>query len=852
MPITYNGIGTKYYGKKNEHEHQGTCEFCNKYTTLRSYDTTKFFVFVYIPILPLGGKRVINECAICRRHRVVKLSEWEKMKREASEEIYNSWIQEPNDIEKARKLFESIIFFRNVELLNSLESDIRNNCMNNPEILKFWGEAHHFLNQFGEAERAFEASLSLKEDIEVKEELAAVLAKNLKPDRARNLITHIFDSANDSKLYYVLLLIESYQFIGDHSSALEIIDKTEEVFPGMKNDKSLKKYRKKSEKNYNTGKRVKGDLISGKSDKEKETSNYSFVIPKISALLLPIILILFYAIISFFMGLNRSVYVVNGLDTSYSIELNGEKVKLSPMSVEKIKVPEGTTKVNIVESDIVSGEFEFEINTPFWKRPLMRNLYILNPDKAAVLLWEETLYVADDYKGELPEYDESWFKYYTGRNFYEMDTVNLLFKEFPETMKIGSDTVRKTRLAQVRDTEIYSLADYLYILGSVAHEDVLSHIESKLTYNPDDEWVLQLFMLYQDQDKIIEFFQSKLDVRPILMNMHIYYQDYMELNNPSYNLKEEYTGYLENEEDNNELYYLLSRVEEDFDERIRLLNRSIEGDKPSAFGYYSLAFINHGMGNFEEAYEYIKKAVEIRENQQNFMYIMEEIMLSLKMYDDLLDRNEAFQKREPYNGDLVMEEVILHMSKGDTVAAQQAVTAYRNRIKESDEYTIQFWERYLKGIISYCSGDIHVYAALIEHFKDENPLLAFEYAFIRGDYNKAADIAINNELGSYYMLLLHLAESNPEKASEYLNYVIEEYKEQGSFGVKVAEYLSGEKEWTVEDIKELSEYAEQKLLILLALEKQKPAYREQLFELAGKLNYRIEFPYHFITNLLND
>lgn len=850
MPHTYNGIGTWYYGKKNEHVREGICEFCNKPSTLKTYDTTKFFVFLYIPVLPLGEKKIIDECSVCRKHRVIKLSEWERMKKEAGEELYNSWIQEPGNVEKAKKLFESIVFYRDVELLKSLEQDIQNYCMNDPQILKFWGETHLFLNQFDEAERAFKASLLIKEDVGVKEELAETLAKNLKPDEAKSYLTHIFDYPDESKLYYIFLLIESYQFIGEHDNALEVINKIEEVYPDIANNIEFKRYKKRTQRHYNSNKRIKGNLISPIQDRKKEgSSNISFILPKVMPLIFITGMILIYTLISYFAGLSRTVYVINGLNTSYSIEVNGEKIKLLPMSTEKIKVPEGTTKVNIVESDIIEGEFEFEINTPFWKRPFIRKLRILNPDKVAVLLREETIYVVDDYRGELPEYDESWYEYYTGRYFYELEPVNFLFEEFPETLELSSKKEKKTRLALMED--FLSLSSYMYVLGSVDHEDALSHIESKLVYNPDNERSLQLLSYYQDEDKYLDFLRSKLDERPVLVNLHICYQDYMESNHPSYNLKEEYTRYLENEKDNNELYYLLSRIEENFQERLSLLERSIEGDNPSAFGYYILGYINFGMGNFEKAYDYVKKAVDIREGQESFNYVMEEIMLSLKMYDDLMERNKVLQGREPYNGSLVLGEVVLHMHKGDVAAAEEAVSNYLERIKDSDSETIRLWDSYLKGVIAYCSGDVHTYASILENMGDDNSVMAFEHAFINGDYDRAADIAINDELGSYYLLLLHLAETDAEKASEYLNYVIEQYKENDILYKKAAECLSGEIEWTMEDIIEIGVYPNEKLLILLALEKQQTPYKEELLELARKLNYRIEFPRHFINSLLN-
>ena len=39
MPLTVNGIGTTYYGKKNAQTRQGECYACHRQTTLTSYDT---------------------------------------------------------------------------------------------------------------------------------------------------------------------------------------------------------------------------------------------------------------------------------------------------------------------------------------------------------------------------------------------------------------------------------------------------------------------------------------------------------------------------------------------------------------------------------------------------------------------------------------------------------------------------------------------------------------------------------------------------------------------------------------------------------------------------------------------
>ena len=84
------------------------------------------------------------------------------------------------------------------------------------------------------------------------------------------------------------------------------------------------------------------ELIPTKTSKT-EGSNFSFALPKFVPLIMILFLILIYASASFLWDYSE-VYVVNGLETSYSIEIDGDKVNLPPKGIEKIKVSEGTKR----------------------------------------------------------------------------------------------------------------------------------------------------------------------------------------------------------------------------------------------------------------------------------------------------------------------------------------------------------------------------------------------------------------------------------------------------------------------------------------------------------------------------
>src|SRR5690348_9900907 len=100
MPSTINGIGTWYWGKRNILTRNGSCEFCGSYRQLTSYDTTLYFTVFFIPIVPLGRKRVLNQCPGCSRHRAIPLKKWEQQKTESLMAAIEAWQQDKADPEK--------------------------------------------------------------------------------------------------------------------------------------------------------------------------------------------------------------------------------------------------------------------------------------------------------------------------------------------------------------------------------------------------------------------------------------------------------------------------------------------------------------------------------------------------------------------------------------------------------------------------------------------------------------------------------------------------------------------------------------------------------------------------------
>src|SRR5690348_7519204 len=111
MPATHNGIGTHYYGKKSLQTRPGICQSCRRDAVLNSYDTRLWFVILFIPIIPLGRKHILDYCPHCTRHRVIPFLEWEKLKQKNISDAMEHMKANPQDPKAAVKLHGTLVAF---------------------------------------------------------------------------------------------------------------------------------------------------------------------------------------------------------------------------------------------------------------------------------------------------------------------------------------------------------------------------------------------------------------------------------------------------------------------------------------------------------------------------------------------------------------------------------------------------------------------------------------------------------------------------------------------------------------------------------------------------------------------
>ncbi|NMB32926.1 MAG: tetratricopeptide repeat protein [Clostridium sp.] len=272
----------RYYDKKDRRIRKGECKFCGKVGKLESYTGNKFFAISIIPLIPLGKKRIQDHCEHCKKYYVTGFKKWEEESRSTIESAYEIWVQNRSDTGAIKKLFGALAYFGGKDKLDSIAMEVGVHCADNGYILNQLGLVYSFLNFFEEAQDFFNRSLSIKGDRDIEENLAEALAKNLKPDEARPYLAHILNERLTDKLYYINLLIESYQHVGNHVSALEVIREYGEAFPYLMDKNPLRKYRKISQRRSKRPRRIKGRMITQEGGKSPvfafKPSDYIFPI----------------------------------------------------------------------------------------------------------------------------------------------------------------------------------------------------------------------------------------------------------------------------------------------------------------------------------------------------------------------------------------------------------------------------------------------------------------------------------------------------------------------------------------------------------------------------------------------
>ncbi|HEX8521631.1 MAG TPA: hypothetical protein VF669_05185 [Tepidisphaeraceae bacterium] len=852
MPQTINGIGTWYYGKKNLERHAGTCRWCNRGVTLESYDTRLFFVVLFIPVIPLTKKRIIESCPSCRRHIALPFAEWERVQSRSNEAI-DAFRAAPTDPQKAEDALRAAVSYRNLPALNTVAPLIEQNLREDAKSLCMLAGSYEVFGRIPDAERCLRAALAAKDEDDIRELLGANLLLQGKPHEAEPHLKHIGEKVIPDRVDGIYQLAQGYQSVGDHERALYWFDQCEMVFPNVTENKVYRRLRKESEKRRGTNKPIKSHNVAASEHRAaswRKTAKIATIVVGLA--------ILIYLAAAAFMGMRRQVHLVSGLSKPYTVKINGTSYTLPPQSVTPIRVPEGDVRVEVADERLALPVETVKIETPFWSRPFASYSFVVNPDHAAILRWVRVFYTPKS-RSSLPGNHDgrsAQTHYAAGALLHPYKDVNYPFEPFPDSLSLDSNGSETSRdgLELVRNDGGISQASVLYgIENEISKERAAEVARRRLLDNPGDRDYLYVLSRVMQPEQLADFLRPHLDKRPLELQIHRGYQNAMEAAGRNDVVEHEYMAMLAKEPGSGVLLYLLGRATKNPDRALQLTQQSASAKQPSPYAFYSLCGYYLSNADYTQAAQWAVRAVESMPNDHEVHQYCRQALLAAGQYPRAISFAQADESSPyPYFLSAYDDELYAHLASDHADQAEGVVNKLKTHIERMSRGSSDRYVQWLQGNLNYLRNRPGTYVSAMK--TSENATQKFNAFLTGGDLASAEAALAQVDLpDAAQHLLLYIAASwakNTTLADRHMQSALGLLNKGAQEHRLFAAALQGKSPLPISDLLRLRNPPGEKKVLLIALGMKNPALREPCFSLAKKLNYDHRFPYLLLNSVL--
>jgi len=605
MPTTYNGVGTHYYGKKHRHDRTAMCQSCGRVATLLSFETRLWFVLLFIPVIPLGRKRITDQCSICSRHYVLPAKQWETARQTQTSDVMDQFRQSPSE-ESALMVHGTLLAFQQHEeaaefrrhmlerfhhealLPAGLALHLENNGLPD-EALTLWNRAYELDPELPEARiglarhRMFEGRL----------------------DDARSLLTFLEEPGAEQQynMEPLFQLSSVMQQKNQHEETLEIVQVLLKAFPNLASDRQFRKFVSKSEKAFNRQESLLPEVSHslGKLFTSQYSSGQRWVVGLSVALILATVGL---AINNEYIRRHRPLTILNGTGGAVSVQVDGQpSVTVSDKHV--ITVSEGTRVVSVTGT--VTEQHTIDISSDYLSRWTSTPVWIINVGGEGVIVDVSVHYAVQPRKPDVRLITDAVFV---------RPHVDYPFEEAPASLEVSNSiSVRTKTVLSWFDPGASAggnLAGYL-TLTTYNAQQAMEFATRKLRRHPEDEQLLAFLAgdLQPGQRADLQpLLEENLKHRPVLINWHRMYQDLPAVSVRYETLIARYDAMLAEEPKNAALLYLRGRIDADDDEQRRFVRLAGEADPEFPWPNFAAGYDAMCSGRWEDSLELLQRAGE--------------------------------------------------------------------------------------------------------------------------------------------------------------------------------------------------------------------------------------------------
>lgn len=604
MPTTVNGIGTHYYGKKNVSVRTAACASCHRVGALESYDTRLWFVVVFIPVIPLGRKRIIDACPSCRRHFVASADAYEQARQLQTSAALERYQREPSP-DAAFAAHGQLLAFRELDQAADFRTAALQRFPRHAGLRVGMAQQLQQVASFPESDRLFQEAYDLApDDPGARTGVAYRKMDAADFDGARGLLD--FLEQPGAGQHYALGPLDTlagyYQRAGRHDEALQLAAVLHREWPNLGNHYPFRAFVQKSEKALRRPASILPPrpvsllgLFRAKDSPYAPWQRYVAIGGVVVVLLAAGL-----ALNNEYIRRHRTLHVVNASGVPVQVQVDDEPA-LTVSGLGRLAVAEGPHTLRVTGP--VDETHQIEIAAGYFDRWFQSPVWVLNPGGEAVLREVQHIYAANPRPGQQ--------RLIIGQSFLVARHYDYVFEPAPRSMSVSNKTseVVKIELAWVQGQDVEAFHSALTTDRTAA----LTFAERRLRRDPAQGTLFKAYlsrMSAEDLPRARAFLRSGVDARPVYIPWHRAYQTIAEGNTPEAELLAQYDRYLAAEPGSAALLYLRGRIEPDEGKQAAYYRQAQGADDKLAWPWIGLAAQAVGWGRWPEAVDTLRKAKE--------------------------------------------------------------------------------------------------------------------------------------------------------------------------------------------------------------------------------------------------
>lgn len=840
MPTTVNGIGTHYYGKNNLQTRQGECGQCNREADLSSYDTRLFFVLVFIPLIPLGKKRVIDECSRCRRHQVMDLADYEEATTEVLTEMTRTESADPTDAEAAVSKNAALWEFHKEEEARTHLDDLSAKFPDNVDVQLYAGSVFERLGETERADRCFSRAYGIDPNHpRVRHAKAIEEMDKGRPDQAVSFLSGLAPEERDAGLLFAAA--EALQQQGNSTQALEVFRSLQRDYPGIDHDKTFRKAVKLAEK----GTSAPGTLLP------KVTPPWVKKLAVVSAVVVVVI-----GALSAYVWWAKNhcdVWVTNAWPEPITLVFDDiQEITVEGSGLTQISLPEGDHVARV--SGQFEEEFRFETRAGFWQRFDDDTVRVVNPGGLTVLIWEHTEYSSSPSASD--SFEDSWRLFSTDR-YIEHGNIDYSFKGFPESINVKSNSgrIRKTRFGRLEGGP-FELVQSFLLLGDYAGAG--RYLASWFAVAPSGELALDLAGISVSAGtsaSIESVLRRDLPFDPIDVDWHRAYQEVGQRDDPrAAALLAEYDGFLAASPSDPDLLYLRGRIEPDPTRAMTYYSRATAVDRGHSFARRAMGYQNLALAQFGVACTNLEQGLSVEPENP---YLID-------LYHEALNASGRHRILEPILRADIEGEVgdiswsaartllLLMLDQGRVDEANELMAMIAGA---NDSKMLMDWLQAYRLYVEARYEELTVLLAKESLPPGPRKNMEFWVALETGDAARAdaiiRDTTERSERGYHTLLLgMHFAQTSDDaKASALFTRALTDLTPTDPVYRIFAQLMDGSLPPEDRYLRQLILQPDIRATLLTALAQRHKEHRGRLLKMAAPLIWEPKFPSHFLKNI---